>query len=101
MKKIVLLFVLISGYAFSQSVNDYQYVIVPAKFNFLKNEDQYRLNTLTKLLLEKYGFKAFLSIACPFPYRHGFPRCGHAPESQMQFPHRLAGSIPAPFPAIR
>jgi hypothetical protein len=61
MKKIVLLFVLISGYAFSQSVNDYQYVIVPVKFDFFKKEDQYRLNTLTKLLLQKYGFKAYLS----------------------------------------
>ena len=61
MRKIVLLFVLISSYAFSQSVNDYQYVIVPVKFDFLKKDDQYGLNTLTKLLLQKYGFKAYLS----------------------------------------
>lgn len=61
MKKIVLLFILISSYAFSQSVNDYQYVIVPVKFDFLKSEDQYKLNTLTKLMLEKYGFKAYLN----------------------------------------
>ena len=61
MKKIVLLFILISSYAFSQSVTDYQYVIVPVKFDFLKKEDQYGLNTLTKLLLQKYGFKAYLS----------------------------------------
>lgn len=61
MKKIVLLFILISSYAFSQSINDYQYVIVPVKFDFLKKDDQYRLNTLTKLLLQKYGFKACLN----------------------------------------
>lgn len=61
MKKIVLLFILISSYAFSQSVNDYQYVIVPLKFDFLKKDDQYRLNTLTKLLLQKYGFKTYLN----------------------------------------
>lgn len=61
MRKIVLLFVLISSYAFSQSVNDYQYVIVPVKFDFLKKDDQYGLNTLTKLLLQKYGFKVYLS----------------------------------------
>lgn len=61
MKKILLLFILISSYAFSQSVNDYQYVIVPVKFDFLKKDDQYGLNTLTKLLLQKYGFKAYLS----------------------------------------
>ncbi|WP_293890070.1 hypothetical protein [Flavobacterium sp.] len=61
MKKIVLLFILISGYAFSQNINDFQYVIVPVKFDFLKKDDQYGLNTLTKLLLQKYGFKAYLS----------------------------------------
>lgn len=61
MKKYLLLFILVSGYAFSQGVNDYQYVIVPAKFDFLKKEDQYRLNSLTKLMLQKYGFKAYLS----------------------------------------
>ena len=61
MKKIVLLFILISGYAFSQSVNDYQYVIVPAKFTIFKEKDKFRLNSNVKLLLQKYGFKAFLS----------------------------------------
>ncbi len=61
MKKIVLLFILISSYAFSQSINDYQYVIVPVKFDFLKKDDQYRLNTLTKLLLQKYGFKTYIN----------------------------------------
>ena len=40
-------------------VNQYQYVIVPAQFKFLNQPDAYRLNTLTKLLLEKYGFKVF------------------------------------------
>lgn len=61
MKKYLLLFVLISSYGFSQSINDYQYVIVPVKFDFLKKEDQYRLNTLTKFLLQKYGFKAYFN----------------------------------------
>lgn len=59
--KILLLSILISSYTFSQSVNDYQYVIVPVKYDFLSKEDQYGLNTLTKLLLQKYGFKAYLS----------------------------------------
>ena len=59
--KILLLFILISSYDFSQSVNDYQYVIVPVKYDFLSIEDQYGLNTLTKLLLQKYGFKVYLS----------------------------------------
>lgn len=61
MKKIVILFLLIGSLSFAQtSVNNYEYVIVPAKFAFQNKNDQYRLNTLTKLILEKYGFKAFL-----------------------------------------
>ncbi len=61
MKKSVLIFLLITSYTFSQSINDYQYVIVSIKFNFLKENDKYRLNTLTKLLLQKYNFKSYLS----------------------------------------
>ena len=63
MKKYILLLVLfVSIPAFSQSINDYQYVIVPIKFDFLKENDKYRLNTLTKLLLQKYGLKSYLNI---------------------------------------
>ena len=62
MKKIVLSLILLWSFAsFSQSINDYQYVIVPVKFDFLKENDRFRLNTNTKLLLQKYGFKSFLS----------------------------------------
>ena len=62
MKKICLLLILfVSIPAFSQSINDYQYVIVPIKFDFLKENDKFRLNTLTKLLLQKYTFKSYLS----------------------------------------
>lgn len=62
MKKVLLsLILLLSFVSFSQNVNDYQYVVVPVKFNFLKENDQYNLNTTTKLLLQKYGFKSYLS----------------------------------------
>jgi hypothetical protein len=61
MKKITLFALLLVGsFAFAQSVNDYEYVIVPSRFDFSNKKDEFRLNTLTKLLLEKYGFKAFL-----------------------------------------
>jgi hypothetical protein len=61
MKKIVLLLLLFAGSVFAQSsVNDYKYVVVNARYSFQSKKDQYRLNTLTKLLLEKYGFTAFL-----------------------------------------
>ncbi|MFY8065819.1 MAG: hypothetical protein ACOVNM_04925 [Flavobacterium sp.] len=59
MKRILLLLVLfLAATAFSQNVNDYEYVIVPTKFSFLKADDKYRLNTNSRLLLQKYGFKS-------------------------------------------
>ena len=79
MKRIVLLFVLISGYAFSQTVNDYQYVIVPAKFIIFKETDKFRLNTNVKMLLQKYGFKSFLSTdAIPFEVANANCKMLHA-----------------------
>ncbi len=60
MKKYILLFLFCVTVAVGQTtINQYKYVILPAQFNFLKEKDQYRLNTLTKLLLEKYGFTSF------------------------------------------
>ena len=59
MKKIIILFILISNYTFSQTTNDYEYVFVPAKFSIFKEKDKYRTSTNTKLLLQKYGFKSF------------------------------------------
>lgn len=57
MKKYFFLVVLLSSFVgFSQSINDYKYAIIPSKFSFLKEKDQYRLNNLTKLFMEKYGF---------------------------------------------
>ena len=58
-KQFLLLLVLVINYSYSQSVNDYKAVIVPLKFDFLKTENQYRLNTLTKFNLKKAGFEAF------------------------------------------
>jgi hypothetical protein len=47
--------------AFSQnSVNDYKYVIVPNDYDFLDEEDEFRINSLTKFLFEKYGFIALM-----------------------------------------
>lgn len=55
-----LLLLLVSVALAQPSVNDYEYVIVPSQFKFSNKKDEFRLNTLTKLLLQKYGFKAFL-----------------------------------------
>ena len=43
-----------------ENVNNYKYIIVPKKFDFLKEENQYRVNTFTKFLFEKQGFKMLL-----------------------------------------
>jgi hypothetical protein len=56
----IILFSLALNLSFSQSVNEYKYALVPSKFSFLNEVDQYKLNTLTKLLMGKYGFVAFL-----------------------------------------
>ena len=60
MKKyfLFLIFFIVS-YSFSQSVNDYKGVIIPMKYDFLKTENQYRLQTITKINLQKAGFQAF------------------------------------------
>lgn len=60
MKKLIALLVLVSSFGFGQNLNDYKYALVPAKFSFFKEADQYRLNTLTKMFMEKYGFETYL-----------------------------------------
>lgn len=46
---------------FSQSsLNNYKYIIIPKKYGFLKQEDQFQLNSLTKFLFNKYGFEALM-----------------------------------------
>jgi hypothetical protein len=61
----LLLFILfaITGHAQNTqntTINSYKYVIVPEKFDFLKFEDQYGLNTTAKILFEKKGFLVFV-----------------------------------------
>ncbi len=58
-KSFLFLLILFVSYSYAQSVNDYKAVIVPLKYDFLKTENQYRLNTLTKFNLKKAGFEAF------------------------------------------
>lgn len=38
------------------SINNYKYISVPDKFDFLKSKDQYQLNSLTEFLLKKNEF---------------------------------------------
>ncbi|MDO3627194.1 hypothetical protein [Mucilaginibacter sp. BT774] len=61
MKRYILaLFLLLSFSAYSQNAIDhYKYVVVPERFSFLKENDQYSLNSLTKALLEDKGFTVY------------------------------------------
>ena len=58
-KNTLILFLLFTSYCFSQSVNDYKAVVIPMKYDFQKTENQYRLQTITKIDLQKAGFQAF------------------------------------------
>ena len=55
---VLLLFLSYSGYS-QNTISNYKYVVVPEKFNFLKQKDQYSLNSLTKGLLEYKGFTVY------------------------------------------
>lgn len=59
MKKLILLFLLVFGVAYAQDINNYQYVVVPKKFDDFKYENSNGLNTSVKLMLIKFGFKAY------------------------------------------
>jgi hypothetical protein len=52
---------LLVAYCFSQSVNDYKAVIIPLKYDFQKEENQYRIQTFLKMNLISAGFTAFYS----------------------------------------
>src|SRR5882757_7390521 len=65
MKRYVLvlfLFLSFSGYS-QNTINNYKYVVVPDKFIFLKQDDQYSLNSLTKVLLQDKGFTVYFDNA--------------------------------------
>lgn len=48
----------LSGYA-QNTINNYQYVLVPEQYSFSKEMNQYGLNTLTKSWLEEKGFTVY------------------------------------------
>ena len=60
MKTKIYIFLLVLSASMSSwaqmSINEYKYVSVPERFDFLKSNDQYQLNSLTKFLLKKNGF---------------------------------------------
>lgn len=62
-KKVFVVMILLSCIAFGNaqtSLNDYKYIIVPNKYDFLNEADKFQLNSLTKFLFNKYGFTAIM-----------------------------------------
>lgn len=57
--RILFLMLFIASYGFSQTVNDYKAVVIPMRYELQRTENQYRLQTITKLDLQKAGFQAF------------------------------------------
>ena len=45
-----------AGYAQTE-LNPFKYIIVPKQYDFLKQENQYRVNSMTKYLFEQNGFR--------------------------------------------
>jgi hypothetical protein len=55
------IFALFTITAHSQnSINNYKYVLVPERFDFSRENNQYGLNTTSKFLLEQRGFVVFI-----------------------------------------
>lgn len=55
------LFFTFLGFGQEANFDDYKYIIVSKKFDFLKQADDYQTSSLTKFLLQKKGFQVFLS----------------------------------------
>ncbi len=62
MKILFLSICLLFGLQFTQAqhISSYQFVVIPAEFDFQKEPNQYQLNELLKFLFEKEGFEAYL-----------------------------------------
>jgi hypothetical protein len=60
MKKIIILSVLlVSTFTFAQKLNAYKYAIVPEKFSFQTENNQYNFNDLVKSAMRRYGFDPY------------------------------------------
>jgi hypothetical protein len=58
----IFIFLLFTVSAYSQNtINNYKYVLVPERFDFSKEDNQYGLNSVAKMLLEDKGFTVFIA----------------------------------------
>ena len=54
-------------------LSDYQYLILPIRYDFLNSPDEYRLNTQTRYLLKKKGFVVYYDNEVQF---YAYPDIG-------------------------
>jgi hypothetical protein len=55
-KSIIIVLFLIANLSFAQTINDFQYAIIPARCSFLKENNEYRINATTKAFFQQKGF---------------------------------------------
>lgn len=73
MKKIVLLLVLFT-FTFSVAQENYKYAIVPKKFSFFSDENEFNTSSMTKAFFEKEGFVVYYDTD-EFPSELANNRC--------------------------
>lgn len=73
MKKIVLLLVLFT-FTFSVAQENYKYAIIPKKFSFFSDENEYNTSSITKAFFEKEGFVVYYDTD-EFPSELANNRC--------------------------
>ncbi len=56
---LILIAFVVSGINAQSKVNSYKYIIVPLQYKFLKGQNKYRLNTLTKQLFLNSGYEVY------------------------------------------
>lgn len=67
MRKFLLFIALLSCAAKAQNLNEFKYAIVPEKFSFLKESNQYNLSLKSKLFMQKYGFETYFNNEVEVP----------------------------------
>lgn len=64
MKKLIISLIIVLGFAVickaQPTLNDYKYIIVEKQFHFQNEANEYNLNSLTRFLFKKYGFKPII-----------------------------------------
>ena len=58
-KSLYITFMLCTIFGYSQNLNNYKYALLPSKFSFQKEKDQYNVNSIVRMILEKNQFETY------------------------------------------